>query len=147
MIHEFYAVTETSVYLVKDEMEDGAPIVEKIALNKRSAVEVGGRLKSGSKVGITKQIFLYFPEEDGEIMDPDEVKFYDWGGNTSSLRALFTDRHMALSCHEEPDKKKLDPRWREETMAVLEAVGPDHPTFKLGSRFLEELASDPQLTG
>lgn len=130
-LKEFFAVTQTSVYLVSSEKDEkGVPIVEKIALRGPSAVAKGGRLHNGQFVGIMKdQINLYFAEyRNGRPERPEYVSTSHWGGHTSPVSALFLDRQAALRCFRFK-RQDCDLRWRKETEEVLAAIGDDHPVF------------------
>lgn len=141
---EFFAVTTTSVYRVSDEKdEDGIPIVEKIALKGQSKILVGGRLKNGYLVGISRdRICLYQDEEmspyasiNKEHPRPlEEVNTFFWGGTTSPIIALFFKKDEALKCLNSPDLKYCDPRWKEQTKEVLATIGNNHPVFILSKK-------------
>lgn len=132
---EFFAVTETSVYSVKDERDENRfPIVEKIALRGESKVTVGRRLRNGYYVGVTPWgIVLYnqdHPREaGGSPQKPEEVNIVFYGGHTSPIVALFLDKEEALKCHNSEDPKPSDLRWQKETKEVLDAIGENHPVF------------------
>lgn len=133
-IHEFYAVTTTSVYLVSDKIgENGCPIVEKIARDAPSSVEVGGRLRNGKLVAVAKDwIFLYSdPHSRDYERHPENINTRHWGGHTSGLIGLFLRKEEAMDCFRSGDKKVLDPRWRAQTEEVRRRIGNDHPVFIL----------------
>ncbi len=136
MIHEFFAVTQTSVYRVSDERgENNWPIVEKIALRKESKTSVGGRLRNGCLVGIMggklSGISLYDQDHPrhGSVQPPEMVNTSFFGGGTSHLVALFLEKEAAIKCSDSKDLQPLDPRWRKQTNEVLSAIGNDHPVF------------------
>lgn len=128
-IHEFFAATQTSVYVVKDEMENGCPIVEKIAEKKISPFPIGGKLKNGSRIGIMLKmgIVLYNPSRREE--KPEQVNIARWGGKTSSIVALFLEKDRAIRCLDSKNITMCDPRWKKETLETLEKIGNNHPVF------------------
>jgi len=138
MLNEFYAVTMTSAYHVKDADEKGMPIVEKIALKTVSPTSVGQRLTGGSMVAICKSLIMYFPEKYG-FTHPlagverkiEMVNNFYWGGCTSQIVALFKTKKDALACLKRDDLNPCDSRWVEKTQEVLEAIGNSHPVFEI----------------
>ena len=129
-IHKFFATTQTSVYVVKDEKENGIPIVEKIATIKENNFPVGGRLKGGSTVGIMMKagIVLYNPSTRG-AREPELVNIVHWGGKTSSIVAIFLEKDMAIKCLNSENLVACDPRWEKETIETFKKIGNDHPVF------------------
>ena len=138
-LREFFAVTLTSVYRVSDRRDaDGIPLVEKIAQRGSSAVAVGGRLKSGSLIGVTKRgIYLYdddlpYPgRPGGRPARPEEVDVLFWADHTSPVVGLFLNEADARGCLDWGHGREHDPVWWSHTMAVIKAIGDDHPTFIL----------------
>lgn len=138
MIHDFFAVTRTSVYRVTDQKDENhTPIVEKIALRGTSAVSVGERLKDGGLVGITRWggIILYdedhYSKSRKRPLRPEEVNIVFWGGHTSPVVALFLKEDEAMNCFNSENLQDRDQRWREQTEEVLTAIGDSHPVFIL----------------
>jgi len=138
-LREFYAVTNTSVYLVSEERDpDGTPTVEKIALRSDSSIPVGGRLKYGHLVAVTPRgVFLYhedFSPYSGprdRPQRPEEVNTRYWGGSTSPVVGLFLNRPDAVGCLAWGSRQMHDPVWWSHTMMVVKAIGDDHPVFIL----------------
>jgi len=128
-IHEFFAVTQTSVYVVKDKIENGCPIVEKIAANRESCIPVGGRLRNGSCVGIMLKtgIILYNPSK--KSREPESVNISHWGGHTSPIIALFLEKEKAINCLNSENTITCDLKWKKETIETLEKIGNNHPVF------------------
>lgn len=140
VLHEFFAVTTTSVYRVSDQKDgDGVPLVEKIAKKGDGRVAVGGRLRDGGLVAVTRLgLFLYsddLPSRGRAGNRParlEEVNMLFWGGHTSRLVGLFLRKEDALICFELGDAADASPLChRRHTLAVLLAIGTDHPTFTL----------------
>jgi hypothetical protein len=130
MVHRFYAVTTTSVYLVSDEKgEYGWPIVEKVALCGESRVKVGGRLKGGTSVGVARGFILLYDSHKGQ--PPEMVNTIHWGGYTSGVIGLFMRKREAMACLKTKYKEILDPRWKAQTEEVRRRIGHDHPVFIL----------------
>jgi len=50
-----------------------------------------------------------------------------WGGNTSDIIGLFLERKDAEACFQVGNLIPLDPRWRTQTIATLQAIGSEHP--------------------
>lgn len=145
MIHEFYAVTKTSVYKVTDKKdENGHPIVEKIALNGESNIPVDDRLDCTYAVGIMNWLQGYIPGVRSERR-PDMRNTRYWTGNLSPITALFTRKDLALKCLKEPDRHTYDLRWEDESRRILNLIGEDHPTFVLGSGLLCNLKTGAPL--
>lgn len=140
MLHEFYAVTITSVYLVKDKGDDGFPSAEKIALRGKSSFPVGYKLQGGIMIAICKGLQMYIPEGCG-LTTPmfkserriEGVTKRWWGERSSPIVALFKDRDEALKCSECGDLQPCDSRWLEQTKAVLNEIGNDHPAFYIAT--------------
>lgn len=128
LLHKFYAVTQTSVYLVTDKRDKNrVPLVKKIALKGESKIPVGGRLKEGSLVGITRfGIILY---DDIKGRDPELINIALWGGRSSPITALFLNKKQALACLNSKSLQMCDCRWQRQTKEVDEAIGKDHPVF------------------
>jgi len=125
----------TSVYLVSGERDEkGYPIVEKIALKGESKVPVGGRLKNGYLVGITRDGILLYDEDHprpDKPQDPKEVNIAFWGGHTSPIVALFLNKEEAIECLNSSGLQNCDSRWRKQTEETLKAIGENHPVFIL----------------
>jgi hypothetical protein len=128
LLHEFYAVTQTSVYWVTDKRDkNSVPLVKKIALKGGSKVPNGGALKEGRLVGITRfGIVLY---DDAKGRDPELINIALWGGRSSPITALFLDRKQALACLNSKDLQMCDCRWQQQTKEVVEAIDKNHPIF------------------
>ena len=130
-IHEFFAVTQTSVYRVTDEDgENGWPIVEKIALMGESEIPIGRRLTDGYNVGIMKKGIVMFSSSKRH-REPELVNVYYWGGKTSSIIALFLKKNKAMECFNSENTTVCDPRWKNETLETLGKIGNDHSVFIL----------------
>jgi len=136
IIKEFFAVTQTSVYEIQAEGEDGKPSVVKIALHVNSITPVGHKLANTDMISVGRNIIGYIPEKYG-LMHPltgserniSKVNISFWGGNTSLVIALFENEEDAMECSAESDLKPCDPRWIEQTRQVLEVIGNAHPVF------------------
>ena len=136
MIHQFYAVTITSVYVVKDRRnkDDPCPVAKKIALRGESELSVGTELENGTMIAITKQLQAYIPEGGGLTSFQrriEDVNTRYWGGHSSYIVALFTTKKKAMDCFVHPDLQPCDSRWIEETKKVIEKIGKDHPSFEV----------------
>lgn len=119
MIHEFFAVTETSVYHVKDDDGSGKPSATKVALalKGKSKLSVGYILR-GAKIIIYNFLDIESPE-DGH------------GGHTSPIVALLKDKEEALRCLESENLKSCGSRWMKQTREVLDEIGDNHPAFEI----------------
>ncbi len=129
---EFFAVTETSVYSVRDERdEDGVPIVEKIALRGESKVAVGQKLKGGRYVGVTPEGIIFYDQDHPKNppQKPEYVNIAFYGGHTSPIVALFLNKEEAMRCYDSEDRQPSDPRWQDKTKEVLDTIGEDNLTF------------------
>lgn len=119
---DLFAVTITSIYLVKDQRDEkGNPVVEKIALKGESEISVGERLTGGRTVGITPEgIVLY----DGRPhQKPEQVNIAHYGGKTSPIVALFLNEDEAITCFNSEELKPSDPMWEEKTKEALDSIG------------------------
>jgi len=117
VVNEFYAVTLTSIYHVKDRDsdDDARPVAEKIALKGESRLPVGYKIKGGDTIAIW-----------------DVLSSCDGTGrcsHSSSIVALFREELSARACYEAENLKPHDVRWQEETSQMLAEVGPNHPQF------------------
>jgi hypothetical protein len=136
MLHQFYAVTLTSIYFVKDRRskDDPCPFARKVALKGESSIPIGEELANGTMIAITKQLQAYIPEGGGMTSFQrriEDVNTRYWGGNSSNIVALFTNRKKAAKCFLQDDLQSCDPRWIEETKKVIEKIGEGHPAFEV----------------
>lgn len=136
MIHRFYAVTMTSVYLVKDRKskKDPYPVARKIALKGESELPVGTELENGTMIAITKQLQAYIPEGGGLTSFERKIECVNtryWGGHSSYIVALFTTKKKAMDCFAHSDFQPCDPCWIEETKKVVKRIGENHPSFEV----------------
>ncbi|MEI6420152.1 MAG: hypothetical protein WCO30_00830 [bacterium] len=131
-LKKFYAVTETSIYLVSM-TEDCKPWVEKIFLmdNRCSPVKKGSTLKHGSKVSIGRTIIMFSPHNEYQ-KDIGGIDDRLWGGHTSAVIALFLNKKKAVACAKSDCfHSPCDRRWLDETKAVLDRIGGSHPVFSI----------------
>ena len=70
---------------------------------------------------------------------PEEGDLHDWGDNTTPVVALFFFRKNAVACFHELNLEPFDERWRQETRAVAEAIGNNHPIFVVSPAFFDKL--------
>lgn len=94
-----------------------------------SEIAVGGRLTCGNSVGIMLKegIVLFNPSR--RDREPESVNIVHWGSKTSPITALFLNKKKAIKCLYSKDIKTCDPRWRKETLEVLNKTGTEHPVF------------------
>lgn len=142
MLHKFYVVTKTSIYLVEDKGADGYPSAVKIALRGQSKLPVGHRLRGGNMIAICWKLIAYSPEGNREI---EKVNTFYWGDSTSHIVALFKTEDEARLCFASDDPKSCDPRWIEETREVLREIGEDHPVFYVAETPRYALIAHPQM--
>ncbi len=126
MLKKFYAVTQTSIYEVKD-TEDG-PRATKIALRGDSAIVVGEYLKYGNMLSVGHNLIMYPTETRRELSI-----WGIWGGHSSPVVALTLKKSGAEKCLASGTTKICDPDWAKHTKAVLRAIGNDHPNFSIPS--------------
>lgn len=132
MLKEFFAVTRTSVYHVKA----GGPTATKIAVRGPSDVAVGGQLHNGTMIAVCAILVAYVPEGGG-LLTPmstferriENVNVRYLGGHSSPIVALFFTEEEALHCFQKENLRDCDSRFRDETRAVCDAIGDDHPDF------------------
>jgi hypothetical protein len=134
MMHRFYAVTLTSIYLVCDKDGRGRPYAEKIALRGESDVAVGRKLGQGTMLAICKFILLYVPESESvnsikRGLEREDVRY--WGDHSSPIVGLFKYKKDALRCFNHTDAIRCDSRWLDSTLSVLEEIGEEHPAFTI----------------
>jgi len=139
-LKEFFAITWTSVYLVKNEKdENGVPIVEKIALGKKSEIPVGGRvgkkLRGNCFVGVTKAgIWVYLSDKRQRIEEIYEKPEFKAEG-TSPIIALCLDKEEAIGFLNSEDFnnyywKSSSVEWGKiKTRETLKVIGENHPLF------------------
>lgn len=134
MLREFYAVTRTSIYRVMA----GKPTAEKIAMKLGSSVMVGDTLQNGTMLAICTLLIAYTPEgkdpfvRDAESVFEKRIEKVDpiyWGGHSSAIVALFETEDEARKCFEIENLQMCDLRFEDETRAVCEAIGDNHPDF------------------
>ena len=135
MLHQFYAVTMTSVYFVKDKSRnDPGPFAKKIALKCESSIPIGEKIPDGTMIAITKQLQAYVPEGGGMTSFQRKIEMVNtrwWGGHSSYIIALFTTKKKAMNCFAQEELEPCDPRWIEETKKVIKKIGEDHPAFEV----------------
>lgn len=136
MIHEFFAVTTTSIYRVKDCSNGRRSEAVKIALRGKSKFPVGHKLQGGTMIAICKSLIAYVPEGGGlmsqcmvEERQIEKVTVCFWGDQSSPIVALFKNEASARACFEKQDLQPCDPRWLEKTREVLAEIGEEHPAF------------------
>lgn len=133
MLHQFYAVTMTSVYFVKDrDGKDPSPLARKIALRGKSEIPLGTKLNNGTMLAITTQLQMYIPEGGGMGSFERQIEMVNtrwWGGHSSDIVALFTTKKKAMDCFGQNKLQKCDPRWIEDTKRVIKRIGDEHPKF------------------
>jgi len=132
ILGHFFAVTLTSVYRVVVEGEREAPYLLKIARRAASRKQVGSAISNGTMVSVGKQLIMFVPEGAGGAhttvqREINNVNTRYWGGNTSSVVALFLLENEALACNRADNPVALDPRWLKQTKEVLWAIGDSHP--------------------
>jgi len=141
-LEEFWAVTQTSVYHVSMKTrEHDWPTVKKVACKGGSEVGVGGCLKHGHFVGISKiGIILYEedfkwwsgrPRDESGCPRPqrlEEVNTRFWGGSTSPVSGLFFTEVDARGCL---DGTLSEEETKQHTLRVLEVIGEYHPVFTI----------------
>ncbi len=136
-MHVFYAVTRSgSIYRISDEFwgPDNWPSVERIyPASLPSDKEVPFRLRDGHTVGITRKrgVVLY---DRGKLVEAELVNMFYWGGHTSPVVGLFLDQSEAEACRAAGSQQRWDERWRQQTLAVLDEIGPHHSVFVPSSR-------------
>lgn len=142
ILHQFYAVTLTSVYFVKDRKKnDPSPFARKIALKSESKLPLGSELEDGTMIAITRQLQAYIPEGGGMTSFQrkiEAVNYNWWGGHSSSIVALFTTKKKAMECFKQQSSENPDSRWIEDTKWVIKRIGENHPAF--------EVCKDPELS-
>src|SRR3989344_5269279 len=131
MLHRFYAVTLTSIYLVKDRRskDDPCPVAKKIAIKgdiqsvTQNKIAIGTELKNGTMIAITHQLQAYIPEGGGMTSFCRKIEGVNtrwWGGHSSAIVALFTQKKDAMKCLSNSDLEECDPRWINSTKSVIE---------------------------
>ncbi len=126
MLKKFYAVTQTSIYEVRD-TKDG-PLAKKIALRGDSAIVVGEYLEHGNMLSVGHNLIMY------PVVDRAELSIWGtWGGHSSPVVALTLKKSDAEKCFKSGSTKICDPDWTSHTKAVLRAIDKDHPHFTIPS--------------
>ncbi len=121
-LERFFAVSMTSVYRVS--LENGKPIVEKIAMRRGDKVVTLANTKSDAAevVVVTKvALFMCTKGENGSAI------LY----TSSFLVGLFFEEDDAMQCAKLQDLVPLDLRCKEATERVVSAIGLHHPYFLL----------------
>ncbi len=122
MIHEFYAVTATSVYWVKDKRDEDSKnaVATKVALKGQSEISVGSEFY-GPIIGITDRL--------RSVVFPNLPGVSGRKGSSSAIVALFLTKEEAMKCFEEENHQPCDSRWLRQTLQVLGIIGDDHVKF------------------
>ena len=147
---KFFAVTETSLYVahIYGAQIGGAPFLEKRAL--RSGAHSRGRLgiiARAPMLAICKRLVLFTPEGGSTTIERELVHVNTgyWGVNTSLIIALFLTEQSAKKCLTAKQITPSDPRWKKETVAVIRAIGKDHPFCSISRVFVEDHDFNPLL--
>jgi len=132
ILNEFFAVTLTSVYKAVIYGENVVPYLLKISARRESKMLVGAKIDNGTMISVGCYLVLFIPEGSGGANTSYEreigkVNTRYWGGGTSSIVALFLDEMAAVACDKAGNLVPCDPRWKDQTIAVLRAVGENHP--------------------
>ena len=129
MLEEFWAVTRTSVYHIQAKGNARtSPSAIKVAQHSPSQTPIGTKLQGAQMISVGKQIICYVLDKHAQ-RDINSISMSHWGGQTSLVVALFTDKTRAMRCSKESNLQPCDPRWQKESKAVLDAIGKDHPIF------------------
>jgi len=135
----FFAVTMTSIYRVvahgKTKYQP-YPYAKKIGLRGESQLPLGTVIDDGMMIAVAKHLQSYIPEghsmvscQTSYVRNLADVNTMWWKTGTSPIVALFLKKREALDCFEQTDLVPCDPRWLDQTKAVIAAIGDDHPTF------------------
>jgi len=136
-LRKFFAVTITSsVYQAsiggRSTRKRPVPFLEKIALRGNSAGAVGDITSNGTVIAVSKDLQLFVPEGSGTGWSTEQrqiglvnTRFH--GGHTSAIVALFLRKEGAMACSREQSLQPCDSRWRAQTIAVIRAIGTEHP--------------------
>jgi hypothetical protein len=135
-LNEFWVVTGTSLYHVTNEQTTAVATKTKVHTG-QSEIQAKSQLPGGSMIAIGSEgLLAYTPEGSGLVSpvsttqrDPEMVNSRYLGCSTSPIIALFLDEKSAEECTKSGELKTSDPRWKDQTRAVLETIGNDHPTF------------------
>jgi hypothetical protein len=132
MLKEFFAVTTTSIYHVRDRGKDGASAV-KVALRGGSKIPVKTDIAEGGIIAICHNLQAFVPERHGRSQwrRVGKGRGGKWDFQTSGIVALFLDEAAATACLEAGNPQLCDARWLESTKAVLAAIGEKHPSFHI----------------
>lgn len=155
MISEFFAVTVTSVYHIRERAGDEyGGSARKIALKGESRLLIGAMLEQGNGrlIAIGRSLLAYLPERYGRMntrtgyeREPAQVNSEWHEGKSSPIIALFAGQEEAMRCFESEDLQPADERWLDSTKKILEKIGDDHPVFVIshqhGNCLLPELAA------
>ena len=128
----FFAVTKTSLYKVEI-IAQIFPTLTKLAGREKSDVRVGEVINDGTMLAIARKLILYSPDETD---NPSEhrIEYVNprfWGGRTSDIVALFFEKSDAEECFKSEYRGVCDIHFFKETKKVLDAIGDDHPVFKI----------------
>lgn len=134
-LHQFWAVTHSgSIYRIVNETWGlDWPLVERVfPVPDYSAGEPPLLLRDGHHVGITSILginLVSVPED--TILDYVDIDC--WGGHTSRIIGLFLDFDQAKDCLQADNRLFWDIRWRRQTQEVIDAIGNNHPLFKVSA--------------
>ncbi len=136
-LKKFYALTlSSSVYFAEIGSAKGVPYLVKIAQKSKDAtnISVGERIDNGTMIAVADRLHMFIPEGSGWFSPMSTFQREIWmvnsrwhGGQTSQIVALFKQKSKALKAINAKDLVRCDPRWEAETVAVLRAIGEDHP--------------------
>lgn len=134
----FFVVTQNSFYLAALDQR-GLPYITKL-LGRDSGDTQPGNRSVGELLAITATGIFFYHQDYSPFSGPrlrpqrpEEVNLSLWSGGTSPVVALFLDYGDGLACFRQADLQPLDPRWRDDTLRTLAAIGPDNPKFILSN--------------
>lgn len=116
--------------------------IRKIAVHDgMSLVSAGENLDfcPGDLISVGRQIITFIPGTTVPHEEKTDKIVHDFGkvspalrrANTSNIVALFLDQEKAEACTKVSNLTNADPRWKDDSIAVLRAIGTDHPLFSV----------------
>ncbi len=144
-VESFYAVTGSSIFLVKDKDENGHSYIELVvSKDTTTKMSVGQRLKCGDESRsivvifyelsmTTEKTYAFLKSTCNTKYTADRMRIKYMGGHSGNIVALFKTKKEAKECFAKLNLQYCDKRWIKETKQVLADIGPNHPDFKIAT--------------
>lgn len=138
LLREFFIVTMTSLYFVTLDEKD-IPYATKLGERKdvKNPIPLNHTLNQRDKaslMSIGRKAVFFVPEGGGLSCLENNIEYVNtrhWKNQTGEIVGLFLREEDAQDCLTMFNPKGYDTMWITQTRETLEAIGDDHPVFKI----------------